>query len=197
MSVVAPCCLIDIARRWSAAYSVTSALQCSIFGKGCGAVMYDCYTLLKLVAAFQSKMSIVQIAVLYAHATYCSCIRFWCSTGSCICQVSKFTHRRKLLASGACGLSGVCLSSPSYKRNIAPSIVLDTAIVPATCNLTYGSNFVACAAGVVPSLAKPCEPGATANDQQDGNITGKVVACPSAGCQTDASLCIGMCHVCL
>ena len=92
---------------------------------------------------------------------------------------------------GACGLDGVCLTSPSYTKNTARQIVLNTTILPATFNLTYGSSYTACAQGVLPSLAKPCEPGASANDQQDGNITSKVVACPSAGCKANASLCTG------
>ncbi|KAL0047060.1 hypothetical protein WJX82_005420 [Trebouxia sp. C0006] len=94
-------------------------------------------------------------------------------------------------STGACGLDGVCLTSPSYTKNTAPQIVLNTTILPATFNLTYSSNYTACAQGVLPSLAAPCEPGASANDRQDGNITSKVVACPSAGCKAIASLCTG------
>ncbi len=100
-----------------------------------------------------------------------------------------------MLATGACGLDGVCLTSPSYTKNTAPQIVLNTTILPATFNLMYSSNYTACAQGVLPSLAAPCEPGASANDRQDGNITSKVVACPSAGCKAIASLCTGT--VCL
>jgi hypothetical protein len=100
-----------------------------------------------------------------------------------------------MLATGACGLDGVCLTSPSYTKNTAPQIVLNTTILPATFNLTYSSNYTACAQGVLRSLAAPCEPGASANDRQDGNITSKVVACPSAGCKAIASLCTGT--VCL
>ncbi|KAL0039208.1 hypothetical protein WJX77_011442 [Trebouxia sp. C0004] len=94
-------------------------------------------------------------------------------------------------STGACGLDGVCLTSPSFSKNTAPQIVLNTTILPATFNLMYGSNYTACAQGLLPSLAKPCEPGANANDRQDGNITSKVVACPSAGCKANASLCTG------
>ncbi|KAL0029268.1 hypothetical protein WJX79_006326 [Trebouxia sp. C0005] len=94
-------------------------------------------------------------------------------------------------STGACGLDGVCLTSPSYTKNTAPQLVLNTTILPATFNLTYGSSYTACARGVLPSLAVPCEPGASASDRQDGNITSKVVACPSAGCKANASLCTG------
>ena len=85
----------------------------------------------------------------------------------------------------------MCLTSPSYSRNTAPRITLNTTIIPATFNLTYGLNYTACTRGVQPTLAKPCEPGASATDQQDGNDTSKVVACPSAGCKANASLCTG------
>ena len=102
------------------------------------------------------------------------------------------SHSARVGFAGACGLDGVCLSSPSFTKNTVPKIQRSATILPATVNLTFGTNYTACGRGVVPSLAKPCEPGASANDQQDGNITSKVVACPSAGCRANATLCTGM-----
>ena len=89
-------------------------------------------------------------------------------------------------------MGGVCLASPSFTQNTAPRLQLNTSIVPATLNLNFGSTYAACGRGVVPSRAKPCEPSPSATDDQDGNITSKVVACPSAGCQSNAALCAGM-----
>ena len=97
-----------------------------------------------------------------------------------------------MLTAGACGVGSVCLASPSFTRNTAPRLQLNTSILPATLNLTFGSSYAACLAGIVPSLAKPCEPRPAGSDDQDGNITAKVVACPSAGCQSNASLCSGL-----
>ena len=112
---------------------------------------------------------------------------------ACLQQCNLVSSRSIMLGvAGACGLNGVCLSSPSFTKNTAPRIQLNTTIVPATFNLTFGTSYTACGRGVVPSLAKPCEPGASASDQQDGNITSKVVACPSAGCTANATLCTGM-----
>ena len=88
-------------------------------------------------------------------------------------------------------MSGVYLSSPGYTANTAPRITLNTSVLPPTYDLTYGTQYSACPRGVAPTLAKPCEPGASATDQQDGNITSKVVACPSAGCKQYAVLCTG------
>lgn len=86
----------------------------------------------------------------------------------------------------------MCLSVPGrIGANTAPRLTLNTSILPATYNLTYGTNYTACAAGIRPTLAKPCEPGCTADDQQDGNLTSKVVACPSSGCRNNSLLCSG------
>lgn len=96
-----------------------------------------------------------------------------------------------MLTAGACGLGGVCLASPSFTKNTAPTLQLNTTILPATFNLTFGSSYAACGRGVLPSLARPCEPGCNATDDQDGDIRSKVVACPSAACQTNATRCTG------
>ena len=86
----------------------------------------------------------------------------------------------------------MCLSVPGrIGANTAPRLTLNTSILPATYNLTYGTNYTACAAGIRPTLAKPCEPGCTADDQQNGNLTSKVIACPSSGCRNNSLLCSG------
>lgn len=93
---------------------------------------------------------------------------------------------------GGCGIGGVCLSVPGrIGANTAPRLTLNTTILGPTYNLTYGTSYTACAAGARPTLAKPCEPGCSADDQQDGNLTSKVVACPSAGCRNSSLLCPG------
>ena len=97
-----------------------------------------------------------------------------------------------MVIAGACGVGGVCLASPSFTKNTAPRLQLNTSILPATLNLTFGSSYAACSRGVAPSLAKPCEPSLAATDEQDGSIAAKVVACPSTGCQNNATLCAGL-----
>lgn len=98
-----------------------------------------------------------------------------------------------MLVSGACGFGGVCLTTTAtYTRNTAPRITLNTTIIPATFKLPYGFPFSACFEGISRRLDEPCEPGASAIDLQDGNVGQKVVACPSAACQANASLCAGM-----
>lgn len=95
---------------------------------------------------------------------------------------------------GGCGVSGVCLSVPGrIGANTAPTITLKTNILLPTYNLTFGTTYAACAAGVQPTLAKLCEPGCSAGDTQNGNLTNKVVACPSAGCRNSSILCSGTC----
>ncbi|KAG2422397.1 hypothetical protein HYH02_015445, partial [Chlamydomonas schloesseri] len=45
-----------------------------------------------------------------------------------------------------------------------------------------GTAYLRCAAGQVPTLQLPCEPGAIAWDPEDGNITNMVALCPPNDC---------------
>ena len=67
---------------------------------------------------------------------------------------------------------GVCLSTSGYKAKSAPEIDLNTTALPATFSLVYGTQYAACPKGVAPSMMSPCEPGASASDSENGDITG-------------------------
>jgi hypothetical protein len=54
----------------------------------------------------------------------------------------------------------------------------------------YGT-YAACAAGVAPSPLAPCEPGATAVDREDKDLTAQVYACPPPSCALFGTGCNG------
>ena len=72
----------------------------------------------------------------------------------------------------SCSKYGVCLSSISTTAvNTAPSIALQiSSALPAIVNVNQYSTYAACASGVSPTSAAPCELGATATDAQDGTF---------------------------
>ena len=96
------------------------------------------------------------------------------------------------LCAATCSQHGVCLTTVSTTAtNTAPSIVLrTTAALPATVNVKQYSTYAACASGVPPTTAAPCELGATATDTQDGTLTSVVNSCPPSTC-TSTSSCSG------
>ena len=83
---------------------------------------------------------------------------------------------------GACSKFGVCLPSISLASNTAPNLTLDTSILGLTVQVNQSSTYAACSSGVKPSAAAPCEPGGSATDTQDGNLTVSILACPPSSC---------------
>ena len=86
------------------------------------------------------------------------------------------------LPAGACSKYGVCLPSTSVASNTAPNLTLDTSVLGLTVQVNQSSTYAACSSGVKPSLAAPCEPGGSATDTQDGNLTANILACPPSSC---------------
>lgn len=73
-------------------------------------------------------------------------------------------HTSLMTNSIVCGLSGIC------------SAWLFGSL------LRRFSSYAACGVGVDPSRDSLCEPGATAADAEDGDLTARVYACPPASC---------------
>lgn len=96
------------------------------------------------------------------------------------------------VCAATCSQHGVCLTTVSTTPvNTAPALTLRTAAaLPATVNIKQFSTYAACAPGVPPTAALPCELGATATDAQDGVLTTAVNSCAPSSC-TSTSTCSG------
>ena len=117
----------------------------------------------------------------------CTAPESWCSNpGECnmppvyLIPCKTCTSRVSCLSVGACSKFGICL--PSTSSNTAPNLTLDTSILGLTVQVNQSSTYAACSSGIKPSLAAPCEPGGSATDTQDGNLTASILACPPSRC---------------
>ena len=99
------------------------------------------------------------------------------------------TQHVALANAGQCSLYGVCLGALLQTANVAPSISLVTsAAAPPTTSIKQGYTYRACAPGQQPRPEAQCEPGATAQDSQDGSLTSQVLVCAPAACTTAACI---------
>ena len=113
----------------------------------------------------------------------------WCSNlGECeappVCSIlcNTCTSTVSCLSVGACSTFGVCLPRTSLASNTAPNLTLDTSSLGLTVQINQSSTYAACSSGIKPSPAAPCEPGGSATDAQDGNLTASILACPPSTC---------------
>ena len=119
----------------------------------------------------------------------CTLPEGWCSNigecglpPACLVRGKKCTSRVHILPAGACSKFGVCLPSTSLASNTAPNLTVETSVLGLTVQVNQSSTYAACSSGVKPSLAAPCEPGGSATDKQDGNLTASILACPPSSC---------------
>ncbi|KAK3274238.1 hypothetical protein CYMTET_17570 [Cymbomonas tetramitiformis] len=95
------------------------------------------------------------------------------------------------LSGVGCSTQGVCVEDLVASRspedappeNAAPAIALRVNEAAGSyVSVAQYSEYSQCAAGSEPTAASPCESGATAMDDEDGDLTGSVLACPPAAC---------------
>ncbi|KAK3262721.1 hypothetical protein CYMTET_28429, partial [Cymbomonas tetramitiformis] len=92
---------------------------------------------------------------------------------------------------GSCSTQGVCvedLAGPEVDSepvtvDAAPVVTLIvTDVVGAFVAVGRNNPYAACTAGETPSEARLCEPGVMAVDDNDGDVTNKVLSCPPQEC---------------
>ena len=105
----------------------------------------------------------------------------------CLGSPGAFPHR--YVCAGQCSQYGMCFSGMATTPNAAPTITLITnAAAPQTTSIKFGYSYQACASGQHPYTGAECEPGATASDSQNGNLTLQVLVCAPVACTTAACI---------
>ena len=92
------------------------------------------------------------------------------------------TYQKACLTAGACPRYGICIPSVLTALRPPPCTQLNTSVLPQVVPLQRFSAYAAGPAGVTPTTASPCEPGANASDAEGSNLTASTVACPPASC---------------
>lgn len=118
-------------------------------------------------------------------------VKITCPKGESVCS-----NQIECSVNGAClaDLAGGAVADEEAEpANQPPALALKTyeGVLSSFVTVRRYSSYVACAPGVVPLEDVLCEPGAEAEDPEDGNLTSRVLACPPASCLSKGTGCDG------